>query len=241
MRLASKGFPGISYTGFIPPDGGLAAGQVNVVAVVNDTINVWDKNGTLLSSQSLGDFFSALGTPGQDFIFDPSIQYDTDFQRFFVLATSVNSGANRSSHLLAVSAADDVAQGWLLYAFDATLDGGNSSSNWCDYPHLGMDSVAIYMSCNMFSFPTSGGSFQYSKIRILTKDELVNGGCCSWWDFWDLREGFLNLTSSFTVRPAVMHFARDSDGDFWINAGGQGGSDITLHIWHLTNGPLTHG
>jgi hypothetical protein len=230
-----SGFPGIGYDGAVPPDGGVAAGHVNVVAVVNSTINVWDKNGTLLSSQLLGDFYAAVGTPAQDDLFDPSVEYDFDLQRFFVLATSLNNSANRSNFLLAVSQADDVTQGWSVFAFDATLNGNSGTGNWCDYPHLGMDSVAIYMSCNMFSFPSSTGSFQYDKIRIMTKDELVNGGCCSWWDFWDLREGFLNLFVSTSVRPAVMHFARDSDGDFWINAGGQGGSDNTLHIWHLTN------
>ncbi|MGB2605220.1 MAG: Ig-like domain repeat protein [Candidatus Sulfotelmatobacter sp.] len=229
------GFPGIGYTGDIPPDGGVAAGHVNVVSVVNDTINVWDKNGNLLSSEFLSDLFSAVGTPAQDFLFDPSVEYDWDFQRFFVLATSENDSANRSNWLLAVSVADDVTQGWNVFALDATLNGNSGTSNWCDYPHLGLDSVAIYMSCNMFSFPATSGSFQYDKIRIMTKDELVNGPCCSWWDFWDIREGFLNLSTSFSVRPAVMHFSRDTDGDFWINAAGNGGSDDTLHIWQLTN------
>jgi hypothetical protein len=230
-----SGFPGIGFTGGIPPDGGVAAGHVNVVAAVNSTINVWDKNGNLLSSQFLSDFYSAVGTPAQDDLFDPSLEYDPDLQRFFVLATSLNDSANRSNFLLAVSQADDVTQGWIVFAFDATVNGSGGTSNWCDYPHLGMDSVAIYMSCNMFAFPHTTGQFQYDKIRIMTKDELVNGGCCSWWDFWDIREGFGNFQVSTSVRPAVMHFARDTDGDFWVNAAGQGGGDDTLHVWHLTN------
>ena len=40
---------------------------------VNSSINVYDKNGNLLSSQTLNNFFSGLGTPGSDFLFDPSI------------------------------------------------------------------------------------------------------------------------------------------------------------------------
>jgi hypothetical protein len=231
---SSKGFPGLtSLSGrAAPPDGGVAAGHVNVVAVTNSQIGVFDKTGRFLSLQSFSNFFSPVGTPAQDKIFDPRVVYDQDLQRFFVLATSENDSPQRSNYLLAVSKADDVSQGWIVYAFDATVDGSNPSSNYCDQPYLGIDSVAIYMSCNMYAF---GSSFQYVKIRIMTKDELVNGPCCSWWDIWDLREGFWNLTSSFTVRPAVMHFSRDTDGDFWIDAGSRGGSDNTLHIWHLTN------
>ena len=233
---SSAGFFGSGWTGQIPPDGGVAAGHFNIVTVVNSVVNVLDKNGNLLSSALLSDLFSPVGVAAQDQIFDPFIVFDPDLDRFFLLTTSVSDSPKRSTFLLAVSAADDVHEGWNVFAFDATLNGSGSSNNWCDQPYIGMDSVAVYFSCNMFSFPFNfpRGSFQYSKIRIMTKDELVNGPCCSWWDFWDIREAFLNTQVSTSVRAAIMHFARDTDGDFWVDAAGQGGGDNTLHIWHLT-------
>lgn len=54
-------FSGIGATGFSPPDGGVAAGPIQVLEVVNASINVYDKNGSLLSSQTLNNFFSSLG------------------------------------------------------------------------------------------------------------------------------------------------------------------------------------
>jgi Bacterial Ig-like domain (group 3) len=231
----TNNFFGLIDTGYFPPDGGVAAGHVDLVEVVNDDIAVFDKSGFLLSVQYLSDLFASVGTPAQDNISDPRVIYDPDTERFFVLVMSWNDSPHRSNLLLAVSNADDVTQGWTVYAFDATLNGNSSSGYWCDQPYLGIDAVAIYMSCNMYAFPFGSSNYQYSKIRIMTKEELVSGPCCSWWDVWDIREGFLNLYVSATVRPAVMHFSRDTDGDFWIDAGGQGGSDDTLHVWHVTN------
>jgi len=240
-RASGHNFPGVGYTGFIPPDGGVAAGPFNVVGVVNSTIQVFDKNGNLLSSQALSDFFS--GVPGAgDGPFDPSVVYDWDIQRFWVFTTSAHDSSpsdpgNRSTLLIAVSNSSDItAGGWSIFWLDATINGNGSDGdrNGCDYPHFGIDAQAIYFSCNMFSFPffSSGSSFQYAKVRIMTKSQFTGGGCCSWWDFWDLRERFLNLFKSFTVRPAIMHFSRSSDGDFWINAEGDGG---TLKVRRLTN------
>jgi hypothetical protein len=234
-------FPGVGYTGFIPPDGGVAAGPFNVVGVVNSTIQVFDKNGNLLSSQSIDNFF--FGLPGaSDGTFDPSVAYDWDIGRFWVVTTSAHDAsatdpANRSTLLVAVSNSSDITNGgWSIFWLDATIngDGSDGDRNACDYPHFGIDAQAIYFSCNMFSFPffSSSSSFQYAKVRTMTKSQFMGGGCCSWWDFWDLRERFLNLFKSFTVRPAIMHFSRATDGDFWVNAEGDGS---TLKVRRLTN------
>lgn len=223
-------FPGAGFTGFIPPDGGVAAGPVNVVETVNGAVNIYDKNGNLLSSQGLAAFFGA-----SDFSFDPSVYYDPYIGRFWVVAASENDSPARSTFMVAVSQTSDATSGWLIYFTDFTVDGGSATNNWCDYPHLGLDSQAIYMSCNQFSFPSTSGSFQYAKVRVMTKDQFVNNTCCSWWDFWNMKEGFLNLFTSFTIRPAIMHFAGNSDGDFWVDATGSGGGGSSLKVWHLTN------
>jgi hypothetical protein len=223
----SSNFAGVGYTGSIPPDGGVAAGPFNVVAVVNSTINVYDKNGNLLSSQSLAGFFGGL--PGAaDGPFDPSVVYDQDLGRFWVLATSAHDSTssdpnNRSTLLIGISNGNDITSGgWATFWMPADTNGNGSDGqhNGCDYPHFGIDAQAIYLSCNMFNFPffSNSSSFQYAKVRILTKSQFTGGGCCTWWDFWDLREGPFNLISSFTIRPAIMHFAGTGDGDFWVNA-----------------------
>ena len=232
--------PGISDTGFAPPDGGVAAGPFNVVTVVNDVIQVSDKNGNTLSFQALADLFAGL--PGvADGPFDPSVVYDASIGRFWVLATSVHDATvsdptNRSSLLIAVSKSSDVTSGgWSTFWLDATAngDGSDGQRNACDFPHFGIDAQAIYFSCNMYSFPFFGNtSFQYSKVRILTKSQFTGDDCCTWWDFWNLREGPQGSVASFTIRPAIMHFAGAADGDFWINAEENG---FMYKVRRLTN------
>ena len=135
---------------------------------------------------------------------------------------------------MAVSRTNDANAGWNLFAFNARLNGGTDTNNWCDYPQLGYDAQALYFTCNMFS--TGGGSsFQYSKIRIMTTGQFLGGQCCFWWDKWDLRKGFLNLFSVFSIAPARSHGAIPSDGGFLVAAEGQGGNGNNLHIYRVPN------
>jgi hypothetical protein len=235
LPVKGKDFSGFGDTGYFPPDGGIAAGPYHVVEVVNSSVNVYDKNGNLLSSQTLNNFFSGLGTAGSDFLYDPSIYYDQAESRFWMVAVSEHDSPNRSNILVAVTADSSVSDGWYEYALDATVDGGGSTGNWCDYPHFGLDADAIYLSCNQFSFPSSASSFQYAKVRVITKTQLMTGSCCSWWDFWNLKEGFLNLSTAFTVRPALERWVGFGAGDFWVDAEGSGGSGDTVKIWKLSN------
>jgi Bacterial Ig-like domain (group 3) len=224
--IAGTDFAGSGDTTWFPPDGGIAAGPIQIVEVINSSINVYDKNGILLSSQTLNNFFSGLGTPGSDFLYDPSAYYDQESGVFWVLATSENNSPNRSNQLVAVSVNSDVTNGWYTYYLDATVNGSSSTNNWCDYPHMGVDADAIYISCNQFSFPSTNSSFQYGKVRTVDKDEFINDACCTWWDFWNLAQ---------TTRPALERWVGHGVGDFWVAADGSGGSGDFLHVYQLQN------
>jgi hypothetical protein len=45
-------------------------------------------------------------------------------------------------------------------------DGTTSTTNWADFPALGVDNKALYITSNQFAF---GGNFQYAKIRVIPK------------------------------------------------------------------------
>jgi len=179
-------FPAVSDTGVIPPDPAMAAGPNNLVVVVNGLIDVFSKGGTLQDSKSLIGFFSPLGQPASDGPFDPKVVYDEYIGRFWVLATSRHGSPLRSALLIGLSNTSDATEGWMVFALDATLNGSTSSGLFCDFPQLGIDAQALYLTCNMFS--PSSGQFSYAKLRILTKDQFVNRDCCRWWDFFDLRD-----------------------------------------------------
>jgi Bacterial Ig-like domain (group 3) len=235
----SNSFEGVGDTGTEPPDVASAAGPYQIVATSNFVVNTFDKNGNLQSSQDFSSFFSPLGNPSTWFLFDPIVQYDPYIGRFWLIVSAQNTSTNQSDILIGLSADSDVRFGWIEWWVDMTQDGTNATSNWCDYPHLGYDTNAIYMTCNQFQF---GGGFQYAKIRMMLKNQFLNNTCCQWYDHWNLKEGFLNTSTSFTVQPAVMRLAPGTSGEFFADSQGGGGSGSTLQIWQIpdpVNNPQT--
>src|ERR1700737_137366 len=222
-------FQGTADTGITPPDSTIAASPNNIVVAVNGVVNTFNKSGKRLASEKSNDFFSPLGPPAADFLFDPWLVFDPYIDRFWLIAASctidsknncISSGsARRSTLLIALSNSSDAMAGWTFFALDARLNGNRTSGNWCDYPKIGIDAQAVYFTCNMFS-SGKNGDFQYAKVRIMTKDQFVNNTCCLWWDRWGFSEGFLNLSKSFSLQPALMHGAMVEDGMFLINAVG---------------------
>src|SRR5215469_6037111 len=85
-------FNGSGYTGWIPPDGGLAAGPHQVIVAINGAFNVYGKGGTLLSSQSLGSFFTGLPDAGT--AFDPHVRFDPNSQRFWIVAAATDGSTS---------------------------------------------------------------------------------------------------------------------------------------------------
>ena len=228
-------FPGVSDTGTAPPDTIMAAGPSNIVLAVNFEVAVYTKVGTQVSVQSLADLFSAEGQPAQDFIFDPYVVYDPYIQRFWLVAISSHDNPNRSTLLLAVSNGSDATSGWSTHSIDATLNGSTHTGNWCDRDTIGFDTQAIYITCNMFAFPTTSENFKDSKIKVMTKGQFLSGPCCTWWDFYNLSEGTFGLDTPSDIRPAQMLGATDADGEYLVDAHGSNGSDDTLEVWHITN------
>ncbi len=235
---SSSSFPGIGFNQsfFIPPDVEIAAGPHHIVEAVNGRITVFNKGGTQAQTATPTAFFDSLGVVADDNIFDPQVEYNEYVNRFFVLYSTRNDAASRSFQLIAVSNTDDPTQGWHLYALDAGLNGGTNTNNWCDYPHLGYSVQGTIITCNQFSH-SAPSTFQYAKIRVLDTSQLTSGSCCSWWDFWDLREGPGGTSKVFTIQPAAMHFAIGSDGAFLAAAQGGGGSGNNLHVYRVPNVP----
>ena len=222
-------FSGISDTGTEPPDVASAAGPFQIVASSNFIFNTFDKNGNLQSSQDFESFFSPLGNPATWFLFDPVVQYDPYIGRFWFVVTARNDSTGQADLLIAMSQDSDLRFGWSMWFVDITQDGSNPSSNWCDYPHLGLDTNAIYMTCNQFNF---SDVFQYTKIRMMLKAQFLNNTCCQWFDHWNIHEGS-NNGLAFTIQPAMMRQAAGNSGEFLIDAQGEGGSGSTLEVYHI--------
>ncbi|MEE9168870.1 MAG: FlgD immunoglobulin-like domain containing protein [bacterium] len=178
---------------FIPPDPIAAAGTDRLVAVVNSMIEMRDKTGaSLVSLKSLEDFFSPLGglpTTLETSTFDPKVIYDQFEDRFVVVdlektdATDSLGAVDESRILLAVSKtatpATLTSADWYFHAIDSKIDidlGPPTGivPHWADYPGFEVDEEAVYITNNMFSFDSFGGTM--GGVRLWIVDKGVVGG-----------------------------------------------------------------
>ena len=228
-------FAGLNSTGSIPPDCTMAAGPQHVLVAVNSVFAIFNKTGgAALFQQNFSAWFANVITNAK--IFDPKLIYDQHSDRWVLLvaALPLNPALNQSWFLLSVSQTADPMSGWWNYIYDATLDGTTATNNWADYPSLGVDNQAIYVSANMFQF---GGAYQYAKIRLFSKASLYAGAATGYVDFNGMADA--DGSKSFTVQPC--HTFGAPQVQYFVNSlypSTASPTQNTLTLWALTN-PLT--
>ncbi len=227
-------FDGIGQTAWQPPDPTIAVGPNDVLVAVNTDLAGYTKTGTLrFRWPNMTTLFSPVLPTGAS-LFDPRLAYDHYASRWIVVVDARRASPAGSWIMVGVSQGPDPAGSYWVWALDAALDGSTTTNNWADYSTLGFDTQAIYISSNMFKV---GGSFQYSKLRILNKTELYAGGVgpghsVRWYDLWNLKNPDGSL--AFTIQPAV-HF-RGTGGNppaYLVNALWPSGNKLIM--WTLSN------
>ena len=221
----SSNFAGIASTGWIPPDCTMAAGPQHVLLSVNSSLAIYPKaGGAALLQRTLTQWFSNV-VQGMT-IFDPKALYDQHAGRWVLLAVAVKNSPQASLHLLSVSSSADPLGPWRNYRFNAMVDGATATTNWADYPALGVDNAALYVTSNMFAF---GGGFQYAKIRVIPKAGPYAGGAAPFFDFVRMKNA--NNTMAFTVQPC--HTFGAPQVEYLVNSAFPSGNFLTL--WRITN------
>jgi hypothetical protein len=117
------------------------------------------------------------------FVTDPSCLYDAATQRFFVVALTLETfpggGFTHVNHLdIAVSATSNPTGSWNFYHIDVTNDGTNTGGvnpgpYLGDYPHIGADANAFYITTNAYPWCCNG--FSGAQIYALSKAQLAAG------------------------------------------------------------------
>jgi hypothetical protein len=115
---------------------------------------------------------------------------------------------------------------WKNFALDAMKDGTTSTSNWADYPSLGVDNQALYVTSNQFAF---GGAFQYAKLRVIPKARPYAGQPPRFFDFVRMQNADNSLV--FTLQPC--HTFGAPQGEYLVNTSFPSGNTLTL--WRVTN------
>jgi hypothetical protein len=225
----SVNFAGIAATGWIPPDCTMAVGPQHVLLSVNSSMAIYSKaGGPPVLQRTLTQWFSNV-VQGMT-IFDPKALYDQHAGRWVLLAVAVQNNPRNSLHLLSVSSSADPLGTWRNYRFNAMLDGSTATTNWADYPALGVDNQALYVTSNMFAF---GGGFQYAKIRVIPKAGPYAGGAAPYVDFVKMKNA--NNTLAFTIQPC--HTFGAPQVEYLVNSAFPSGNFLTL--WRITNPTAT--
>ena len=162
--VLGTGWDALEYSAsdLTPPDVHLAVGPNHAVEVVNLASGIFTKAGTLIASHPLATFFGI----GLDYITDPQVQYDARADRWFLSASDISQG----QVLLAVSRTPDPSGMW---AFNRVPSFPSSSCP--DQPILGVGSLNVILSINVYSACSSSGRFQGAQYFVLNKTQLVSG------------------------------------------------------------------
>ena len=221
--MPSGNFEGITATGWIPPDCTMATGPEHVLLAVNSSLAVYNKSGgAALMQRTLTVWFANVISNAT--IFDPKVLYDQQAGRWVVLAVAVASNPNRSAYLLSVSSTSNPLGPWRNYSLNAMLDGTKQTNNWADYPSLGVDPHALYITSNQFVF---NGGFAYAKIRVVPKAGPYSGGAANYFDFVGMKNADNSL--AFTVQPC--HTFGAPQVEYLVNSAFPNGAYIT--VWRI--------
>jgi|WetSurMetagenome_2_1015567.scaffolds.fasta_scaffold02875_3 hypothetical protein len=232
-------FPGIGMTNYIPPDPVIAAGPEHLIICSNSLFKILDKEGTVLKTISAVGWWAPVWPDENG---DPQVIYDHYANRWVLVWMQVNSSALTSGNLVAYSDDENPLGTWYMYRLDTKKHGTVSSNTWGDYPHVGYDEEALYISTGCTDF--AGGGHQYNKIRIINKSELYNsnGGPLTYTDFWELHvpgQGSQSDTLDY-IQPAISYTPGNGGWSFWAK-GVYNGSMVSADfyaIYKIIN-PLT--
>ncbi len=242
-----------------PPDQGLCVGNGFVVQSVNDVLSIYDTSGNLLRGPvDLNTFYGyaaainrANGKRGPT-VTDPTCYYDADTQRWFhvvltldhVGTTSTLSGTN---HLdIAVSQTADPMGTWNLYSLPVQNNGTQGTpdhhcnNGFClgDYPHIGADANAIFLTTNEFAL--FGPGFYGAQIYAVSKRALAAGASPNV-VHWDGGDPSIPAPA-FTVWPAISpdsQYAGDSNGTEYLLSSDavffNSGVSSEIWVWSISN------
>jgi hypothetical protein len=242
-----------------PPDQALCVGNGFVVESVNDVLRIFDTTGTqLVGPVDLNTFYgypAALdrtnpALPRGPSLTDPVCFFDPDTQRFFhVVLTLDHVGLTASlsgtNHLdIAVSQTSNPTGAWNLFKLPVQNNGTQGTpdhhctNGFClgDYPHIGADANAIFLTTNEFA--VVGPGFFGAQLYAISKRALAAGTSAN----VVLFDHASDLAPAFTVWPATSPAGQNSldngGTEFFLSSDAvffDDGISSDLLVWSISN------
>jgi hypothetical protein len=225
------GFDVIDFTegGTVPPDYAIAVGDDHVIVVANRSIEMLDTSGaTVFGPTTAGSFFSFVSgcTSG---LYDPDVLFDEEHRRYLI-GFDQGAGSTSGGYCLAVSQTADPLGDWFGYFFPV-----NTTSDWLDYPHMGVGDDYVVVGGNMFNYD-SPASFTTSRMWAMAKSDLYAGaGVTAVQE--DVPSGL------FTPQPLNLHGWSNGSwpshgGDVYVIADLYDGVNYRLFRWNIPAGTV---
>ena len=152
---------------FVPPDTNGAAGFNQYVQMVNVTIAVYNKSGTLqLGPAPIHTIWTGFGGPCEleEDGGDPVVLYDQVAKRWLVSQFMFNSSFTQNEQCIAISTSTDATGSYYRYQFDWGAD-------FPDYPKFGVWPDAYYNTVNVFG----PSSFKGAEACAFDRTAMLSG------------------------------------------------------------------
>lgn len=164
----------LADTNAFPPDTMGAVGPTQFIVAVNGRIRSFNKTTGAADAAldvSTDVFFASVLTPvAGTFTSDPRIRYDRLSGRWFLVIIDVpNGGASSNRVLVAVSSGATITGTASFTFFQFQM----STTNFTDYPTLGIDANALYIGANMF---TTAGAYAGTDAAVVRKSSVLGAG-----------------------------------------------------------------
>ncbi len=188
--------------GSFPPDTMGAIGPSHFMEVINSSVAIYDRVGTLQSHVSLNNFFTVVVggvTYPRNGAFDTRVLFDRRSDRWFAIALERGNPSRTQNHiLLAVCRTNDPTTGtWDKYVIQVGVANQGATTYFSDYDTLGVDDNGVYFAVSIFG---SDNSFR-SKIAATGKASLIAAtpalGAIYQWD---------NITDMFSTPQPVQNY-----------------------------------
>ena len=192
---------GLTQTGWNPPDPSIGVGPNHVIMTVNMRVAFYTKAGVQQFIVDLGSpgnpgFFEPLGAGG--FTFDPKCFYDQHSGRFVVLALETY-GTTEAWITIAVSDDNDPNGVWYKYRTDAVITDG-TQTYWWDYPGLGFDQDAFYVTGNLYGLNVGG--WGAAAWRVFPKGPMLTGAPVTFSTMRDTNAASVQAAQHFGTPPS---------------------------------------
>lgn len=159
----------LTETSSVPPDGSLAAGPTQVLAIANGRLRSFDKvsgapDGVI--NLSPNSFFATVRSGGS--VFGGRVRFDKWTSRWIITMTT-DSAPSRIVLAVSDGAVLTATTVWRFLGFANTFGTGTCTS---DPPTLAIDSLALYLGVNQFC----GGAYSGTSAFVVRKSSIVGSG-----------------------------------------------------------------